>query len=56
VLRDDDATLEVQSLAQRALPQPNCVWVGQWRELVIEEDLCSVNDFKFIGTPVIEAF
>ena len=53
---DDDATLEVEAFTQRSLPQANRVWVGQRRELVIEEDLCGVDALKFIGVPVIEAF
>ena len=54
--RNDDATLEVEAFTQRSLPQANRVWVGQRRELVIEEDLCGVDAFKFIGVTVIEAF
>jgi hypothetical protein len=56
VFGNDDSTLEVETLTQCALPQTNRVWVGQRRELVIEEDLCGVDALKFIGVPVIEAF
>ena len=56
VFGDDDATLEVETLTQCALPQTNRVWVCQRRELVIEEDLCGVDVLKFIGVTVIEAF
>ena len=56
MFRDDDATLEIEALTQRPLPQANRVWVGQRRELVREEDLCGFDAFKFIGVAVIEAF
>jgi hypothetical protein len=56
VFGNDDSTLEVETLTQCALPQTNRVWVCQRRELVIEEDFCGFDAFKFIGVAVIEAF
>ena len=47
MFRNDYSTIEIETLTQCALPQPNGYWIRKRSELVEEDDFLLFDAFEF---------